>query len=311
MRNSLFLLLAATLLVAAEPSAFQAGDMSLDEPYGLTPSEKMSHQNTQAITRLERRLSALEEENQDLRLRVDGLVGLVSGNGEKLRQIQRDLSDLQKRVARDSEEEQLQSAAIAEELALLRQELFAAIATQDGNQRRLADALSSLEKGFDQSADRAAVERNFKQLVSEIEANRQAIARLRGLTTPLALEQTPPDTLLEEAKELIEKRSYTEAKERLDALIERGYKLDESYFYLGTVHYFRQEDSRAVAAFKKSAEIDDEARHMPVLLFYTAISLTRQGSTEEAKRFYETLIRLYPDHSVTSSARSRLEKLEG
>jgi TolA-binding protein len=309
MRKSFFPLLAATFLVAAEPSAFQAGDMSLDQPYGLTPTEKMIHQNRQAIIRLERRLATLEEANRDLQTRVDGMTEMVSGNGEALRQSRREISRLEETVAQNSEDEQLQSEALSEEMALLREEMVAAVATQDGNHRRLAEALSALEKGLAQSANREAVERSLKQLVAEIETNREEIAKLRGVTTPLALDQSAPEAILEEAKALIEKRDYTNAKRRLEALIERDHNLGESYFYLGTIHYFRQEDDRAIAAFKRSAEIDDQARHMPVLLFYTAIALNRQGNEDEAKRFFETLIRLYPEHSVTPSARSRLEKL--
>ncbi len=311
MRRTSLLFLVATFLVAAEPSVFGAGDLTLDEPYGLTPNEQMIHQNRQAIVRLERRLSALEQESSDLKERTVGLQEMIRGNGENIRRLSQQMQRLTEAFERTQADEQRQGEALEEALEQLQEEVVAALVIQDSNHQRLAHALSELQSDLEKSASQEAMQRNLSRLAEAIEANRDAIAELQGVTTPLTLEQTPLEELFEQAKAMIEAREYGGAQVRLTRLIEEEFRLAESYFHLGSVHYFRQEDERAVAAFKRSAEMDDEARHMPVLLFYTAIALARQGSEAEAKRFFETLIRLYPDHSVTPSARSRLERLEG
>ena len=299
------LFLAATLAVAAEPSAFRAGDMSLDEPYGLTPTEQQIHQNRQAITRLDRRLFALEQQGDELTTLIGGLHELVRGNGESVRRLERQMAELQSALghAQGAEERQ------GQELEHLKGEIDQALSIHGANHQKLVSSIEELQKSLEQSATRSALQRSIDQLVAEIEINRKAIGELRGVTTPLALEQTPLETLFAQGRQMIESRDYDGAEARFAHLIAQEFKLSESHFYLGTIHYFRQEDNRAISAFKKSAEIDDQARHMPVLLFYTAIALARQGNQGEAKRFFETLIRLYPDHAVTPGARERLKSL--
>ena len=307
---------ASVLALAAEPSAFGAGNLSSDEPYGLTQTEKEIHQNRQLLERLEKRLFSLEQKVDATASLLEGVGATTRANSEAVRNLTRLTAEIQ------TEQKAQQEGALKDKEKLdalhvrqgeLEKQVNEALLKQSANQKKLAESISALQKSLEQTVDKGEFSKTIGQVVAEIEANRKAIAQLGGKAVPSAQEaafdKTAPETLFNEARTLIEKRQYDQASARLSYLLKKKYKEAETAFYLGSVYYFQGENDQAIAAFKQSAQIDDQARHMPVLLYYTAITLERQNNSAEARRFYETLLRLYPDHDVAGGAKKRLEKL--
>lgn len=315
MRHFPLWLAASVLALAAEPSAFRAGNLSSSDPYGLTQTEKEIHQNRQSIERLEKRLFALEQKVDSMSSLLEGVVATTRANSEAIRDLTRTSQQIQESQKRQQEGDlkaKEEADALHQRQGALEKQVNEALSAQAANQKKLADSLAALQKAMTGTVGKESFDKTVKQLVAEIELNRQAIVALGGKTVAPkseGFEKAPPETLLNQAKTMIENREYEGAHARLAHLLNLKYKVPETTFYLGTLHYFQNENDKAIAAFKQSAQADDQARYMPILLYYTAIALERQKNNAEARRFHETLIRLYPDHEVSAGAKKRLEKL--
>ncbi|MGE4295764.1 MAG: tetratricopeptide repeat protein [Campylobacterales bacterium] len=307
---------AGAFALAAEPSAFRAGNLSSSEPYGLTETEKEIHENRQAIERLEKRLFSLEQKTDTAASLLEGVIATTRANSEAIRNLTRTLQQIeavQKRQMEGDQKAKMELDALHLRQEALEKQVNEALNAQAENQKKLADSLAALQKAVGAGVSREGFDKTVKQLVAEIEANRRAIAQLGGKAAPEpkveSFSNIPPETLLGQAKTMIEAKEYDGAHARLAHLLSTKYKAAETTFYLGTLYYFQGENDKAIAAFKQSAQLDDQARYMPVLLYYTAIVLERQKNNAEARRFYETLLRLYPEHDVATGAKRRLEKL--
>ena len=64
-------------LLAGEPSAFGAGNLDSDNPYGLTAAEKKILENKQILQQNNRTLRSQNNEIESLRERVDGLQSVL------------------------------------------------------------------------------------------------------------------------------------------------------------------------------------------------------------------------------------------
>jgi uncharacterized protein YkvS len=85
-----------TSLSAAEPSAFGAGDLSKDDPYGLTESEKYILKNKNELKKIEKKTHVQNSKVETLLERLDGLQTIVEGLGEKSHNQKLDSENYQK-----------------------------------------------------------------------------------------------------------------------------------------------------------------------------------------------------------------------
>jgi TolA-binding protein len=290
MRKSLAILvfLAAGVLLAAEPSAFRAGGVNSAEPYGLTETEKTVRANKQTIDKLEKRVSALEQQVDRLTELVEGMTATNRANSEALANMKRDQEksgDLSKQILESESKNKKQLDALQTRQETLEKQVNKALSDQAKNQEKLAKAL-------DNSVTKSQLEKAIRTLggVSEFEGEQ-------------------PEAVLSEARKQIDARNYDAAYDRLSYLLGKGYKTAETSFYLGTVYYFQENNERALEAFKVSANADDKAKYMPVLLYYSGICNERLKNNADARKFYDALIKLYPDHNTIDGAKKRLDKL--
>jgi hypothetical protein len=70
-------------LFSAEPSAFGAGDLDVEKPYGLTQSEKVILQNKKNLKEIELKSNNQANKVDSLRERLDGLQTIVEGLSKK------------------------------------------------------------------------------------------------------------------------------------------------------------------------------------------------------------------------------------
>jgi len=82
----LSLILLPLSLMAGEPSAFGAGDLDADNPYGLTPAEKKVLENNKKLKSQSRKLNSTKSEVESLRERVDGLQSILESIALKSQQ---------------------------------------------------------------------------------------------------------------------------------------------------------------------------------------------------------------------------------
>ncbi|GHV01220.1 hypothetical protein AGMMS49521_0950 [Campylobacterota bacterium] len=307
MRLVLTFILAVGVALAAEPSAFRAGSLSTNDPYGLSESEQAIRANQKSITSLEKRVFAVEQQLDKLNDLLEGLSSATRSNGEAINAIKQSLAKTDeaiKQLTELDEKNKAELAAINARQDKLEKQVNTTLSAQAENQKKLTEAIAA-------TVTKAQFDKTIKQLSAEVDTNRKALQATGAIAAAPEnpFDKAQPDALLNEAKKQIGARDYDNATARLLYLIDKKHKVAESTYHLGTIYYFKEQSDKAIAAFKQSASLDESATHMPVLLFYTAISHERLKRNAEARKFYETLISLYPDHSVVESAKKRLAKL--
>ncbi|WP_457597611.1 tetratricopeptide repeat protein [Hydrogenimonas sp.] len=288
MKRTLFWLLAAAAAWAApvqEPSAFGAGNLDSPNPYGLTEDQKHILANKKAIENLQKLLMKQQQVIDRNSERIDGLQSILEGINERIRRYDRaleaydDLNSSLTALAQSQRESFEQIRAVLKELG----------AMIDSINEKYVDKerFEALEKAF--LGFKASYERYMKK--SDLSARSNA-------------------DIFAEAKKLFVKKRYDDAKIRFKHLIKNHYKPATSNYYLGEIAYREGRYKDAIAYYKKSASLYDKSRFMPTLLLHTAVSFHRLGDKGEAKRFYESVVQLYPKSKEAKIAKKNLAKLK-
>ena len=102
-------------------------------------------------------------------------------------------------------------------------------------------------------------------------------------------------TLIKEADDHFEKKSYAEAQPLYTELLNRNYKPAKVNFNLGEIAYNQKSYSSAIEYYKSSIALFDKAAYTPTLLYHTGASFEKLGKTKEAQGFYKALKESYPN----------------
>jgi TolA-binding protein len=285
---------------AEQPSAFKGGDAS-----GLTESERAIRANQRSITSLEKRVFALEQKLEKISTVSDGLAASVRSNAETLNSIKQSLARIEERIKmlNESDVKNLtELSALGKRQGALEKQVNNALSAQSKNQEKLAQSIAN-------AITKERFDRTIGQITEELDLSRNALKSLGVDALAVKYDSTEPETLLAESIKMIETKNYDGARSRLAYLAEKKYKPAETAFRLGSIYYFQEDNERAIGLFKESAQQDEEAYYMPILLYYSGICHERQKSYADAKRFYETLIQLFPEDKITENAKKRLAKL--
>jgi TolA-binding protein len=301
----LYLLLSTlSLLAASEPSAFSAGDLESKTPYGLTKTEKYIFQNKEEISDLKSRLIRMESALDELRSALEAFRSLTSGGNEKLYSVGQRLSRLETDVKLQSGYQKKidgDISAIDQKMAQNKIELTASDTNLKTAIKELSGLIDTINNTYVHKNEmRAALEK----LVKEIESGKPA-------SSPTStFEKKNPADIFEESKQDFKKKAFKSSLEGFEYLAQHtDYKKAEVLYFLGELYYQTGYFSKAITAFKQSAKLDDKAAYIPALLFHTAICYDKLKNKAEAKKFYESLITLYPGSYLVESAKARLSKL--
>ena len=286
-RTSIIICLTTLLFAANEPSAFEAGDLNSPHPYGLTPTEKKIYQNTQAIKQLQKNLFSLQERVDSLDEKIDGIKSIVEGLDENI-------NKLKKERQQENEENETQSV-----IAQLRNDLNATIEEQKRNFDQFKKVLKEMSKLIDHIN---ATYVSKQELKSELE-------KIYSLLEKKQTEKKSGAQLYKEARVAYKKGEYNKASELFELAAKKGYKPAASSFYLGESCYYQKRYDCAIEAYKKSASLYQNASYMPTLLLHTAVSLEKLGEKQEAKKFYDSVVKLYPKSKSAKIAKKKLKKL--
>ncbi|MRJ02812.1 MAG: tetratricopeptide repeat protein [Epsilonproteobacteria bacterium] len=279
------LFLAATLWGAGEPSVFEAGDLDNPNPYGLTPTEKHILKNSQAIKEIKKQLFTLQEQINTLSETVEGLKSVVEGLDQRINNLEKsDKRDLEERITR------------------LRGDLNSSIEVQKENYNQIEGVLKKLTALIDKIDASYISRREFRREIERI------YSHLNGGSGVVTSGKSGAQ-LYREGRQAYKRGEYAKARELFLASAAKHYKPAASNFYAGESCYYQKEYSCAVDHYKKSASLYQNASYMPTLLLHTAISLDRLGDKEEAKKFYESVLKLYPDSKAAEIAKKNLKKL--
>ncbi len=297
--------LAATLLSASEPSAFSAGDLESKTPYGLTKTEKYILENKENLSDLKSKVIQMERSVDELRNALEAFRSLTAGGNEKLYSVGKQLTQMESNLKLQGEYQK----KIDADIKSIRDDMAASDKRQAANDANLKAAIKELS-GLIDTINSTYVHKNemkaaLEKLVKEIETSRPATTGSNTLANKKASQ------VFDESKQDFKKKAFKSSLQGFEYLAQNSdYKKAEVMYFLGELYYQTGHFSKAITAFKESARLDDKAKYLPALLFHTAICYDKLKKKSEARKFYESLITLYPKSYLVDSAKKRLAKLK-
>jgi TolA-binding protein len=282
-------------LFGAEPSAFGAGDLDAEKPYGLTETEKAILQNKKNLKKIELRTNNQSDRLESIVERLDGLQTVVEGLGKKSHQ--------QKLEIKKLAEQNLELEEYANRLTEVTQKNLQDLEETNKVITELSIILNAINESYVTKDD-------FNNLVSDFNRFKELVAKeLKGGGKSSSLDKMSSSKIAKLARKYYDKKYYTKAIEYYEKLIERNYKPARAHFMIGEMNYYRKNYANAIAYFKKSASLYKDASYMPTLMLHTAVSMQKTGDIKRAKSFYKGIIAKYPNTTYAKTAKSKLNNL--
>ena len=307
MKKQIFLFSIALLPIAAlssEPSAFGSSDFSSG-----TSSSSSSYSNTVSVSDKKPQnsqrtptindsissnskvdLSNVSEQYEGIRSVMDSYATKIAKQDEKMRQL---------------EEENKKLREYVEESRKIQIENQDKIKVVVGELGTLIDSINKNyvpKDKFDQLANEVRGGKGASSKVTTpAETTKKDATKETAVTTPSkvisAKELSTKDsaTLMKEADEFYDKKSYTEAQALYNELLNRNYKPAKVNFNLGEISFSQKSYTTAIEHYKSSIALFDKAAYTPTLLYHTGASFEKLGKTKEAQGFYKALKENYPD----------------
>lgn len=120
---------------------------------------------------------------------------------------------------------------------------------------------------------------------------------------PFAKDKNKRGDIFAQARQMLQKSDFLNAKLRFEWLLESKYKLADSHFYLGEIAFAEKSYSAAIAHYKESVMANDKAKYMPTLLLHTAQSFNAIKDTKNYNKFLDSLIASYPTSKEAQEAK--------
>ncbi|MGB5966244.1 MAG: tetratricopeptide repeat protein [Sulfurimonadaceae bacterium] len=292
------LLLLPFTLLADEPSAFGAGNLDSDNPYGLTAAEKKILQNNKTLTQNKRKLNSHKSDIESLRERIDGLQSVLESIAMKSQNNKVALGDISK--SRENE-----GVSTQERLVLLETQ----IATNGENIVQLKTAIEELSKLMDEQSASLVTKEEHNALVNDVNAFKVLVAGELKQKSKKSSSNMSSGDLATRAKKNYDKKNYTKALNDYKELVNRKYKPAYGHYMIAQCYFAKNDYGQAIAHYKESASRYKKASYMPTLMLRTAYSMEKTGDKNNAAKFYNAVIAKYPGSEEANKAERYLSKL--
>ncbi|MDR1615215.1 MAG: hypothetical protein LBS26_06615 [Campylobacteraceae bacterium] len=279
-----------------EPSAFDAGKLDSNSPYGLTESEKYLLNTNKKIELLSIELAKLKTQTNAAIEKSEGAVSLLDSLSGKIASISQFIQTMEANQSDQTTNINDFKSKFDELDKYVKESRNLEVA----NQETVKDILTELTAMVDTlSVNYAALDKRIAALEGKKTSS----------TTPAVKSQfsanITSEELSKEGERLLANKEYSNAKKYFSELLVRGYKPARNSYMLGEVEYFSEKWSEAIVNYKKSAKLYDKADYMPRLLYHTAISFDKIGDTANANQFYKLLKTGYPDSKEAKASPNR------
>jgi len=301
MKKQIFLFSIALLPMAAlssEPSAFGSSDFSSGTTsYSNTVSvSDKKPQNSQKTAIFNENASSskadtsnVSEQYEGMRSVMESYATKIAKQDEKMRQLEEEMKKLREYV----EESRKIQTDNQDKIKVVVGELGSLIDSINKNYvpKDKFDQLANEVRGGKGSTTKGAAEPAKKDAVKET----PAAATPSKTISAKELSTKDSATLVKEADDHFEKKSYADAQVLYTELLNRNYKPAKVNFNLGEIAYNQKSYTTAIAHYKSSIALFDKAAYTPTLLYHTGASFEKLGKTKEAQGFYKALKESYPD----------------
>jgi TolA-binding protein len=300
--SALIVAAAPIYLLAAEPSAFGAGDLSSPEPYGLTTSEKVILETKDKLKKVAQKSNSQASQLDSLRERIDGLQSIVESISRKTHNNKITLEKLKEEEDAgfaNSNEYQTRLAESIEQNSQKIEELKTTILELS----KLLDEINTHYVTKDEYNTLVKSVNDFKDLVAKELKSTKRVKSSSSNSSKISSAE-----LYNLAKKNYDKKYYTKAIANYEELIKRKYKPAYAHYMIGEMNYKRKNYAKAISYFKKSSQLYSKAKYMPTLMLHTAISMDKTGDKAHAQSFYNAIIAKYPNSKEAKEAKRRLSK---
>ena len=268
-----------TVLCFAETSAFGAGNLDSDNPYGLTESEKIIFQNKKQIRYQDQKISELTEQLEGMRSVVESVSSKLGKTGQRI-------NELNEQSSQSSDDE---ISTIKSDIEQLKQ-------TQNENYEKINEVLKKLSGMIDKINENYVTVDELSSRVSKKKVTSSS-SKKSSKTSKLSNSEK-----LKSAVAMYRKKYYTKSFPLFVELAEKSYKPATTNYYLGEISYYKKKYSDAIVYYKKSVGYYDKATYMPTLLLHTGISFEKLNDDVNKEKFLNALLSSYPNSSEADIA---------
>lgn len=313
------LICATTLCLCAETSMFGAGDLNSPTPYGLSQTEKIIVKNKQAAKENEKRIKKVDSQLQELYERTDALQSVFDGESVKINDTSKQLMQLSTTFENYKQEKINLDAVVKEQNDQAFQEIKASLENLQFQINNNKENIKILKEALDQVTNtvndinknyvlRDEFKKEFDGLIKVLdEREKKKVKQSKSSVEQDSGFSRPNKELMQEARDLFKKDYFTQAIPILEYLVSKRYRPAECNYYLGEINYYRKNYQTALDHFKKSMLLYDKAKYIPKLLLHSAISFENIGDTQNAQKFYQTLVSVYPDSTEAKQASKKIK----
>lgn len=309
MKKIISVVLLGTTFIYAETSAFGAGNLTSNSPYGLTSNEKIFKEKLDTLSNEYSQVNATINQTNE---RLEGLQSMLEGINAQYSKSNSRLSQLE--TGRENFENNFTL-----ELQNLKKYVEESRKIQDTHNKQVKKILAELSSLVDSINANYVAKNEFNDLNSSPKKNFTPNSviiddNLTSDTNEELKENKPIDESWKKKKsseilDLAIKDSnnnlFDEAKAKLNHLISINYKPARATFWLGEIEYKQKNYNNAIVYYKKSSAISTKGNYIPKLLYHTAISLDKVGDTKSANGFYKALKTSYPNSPEAKASPNR------
>ena len=294
----LFVCFSPVLLLGAEPSAFGAGDISSNNPYGLTKNEKVLLETEKKLKKVANKSKSQESQLEVLRERVDGLQSVLESLSRKAQTNKMNLQNIEQSTDRSFES-----------LNEYQKRLSLSIERNEEAIEALKSLTSALSKSLEAISVDYVTKADYNALVTNVNSFKILVAKeIKQIAqTETKKSSIASIDLYKRAKSNYSKRLYTNALSDYETLIKRHYRPAYSHYMIGEIYFKRKDYARAISYFKKSASLYSKASYMPKLLLHSAVAMEKTGDKQHANAFFQAIIAKYPNAKEVQVAKKYLD----
>jgi TolA-binding protein len=293
-----YILLALVVALNADVSAFKAGNLDSDNPYGLTRDEKYILKNKknietlQKIVILQNKVIKVQESN------INTLKKALIENKQKIDNLEQAVNGISTIVPSFDE--------FSAKIKKLRLDLN----NTQSNLLSLKTSLSELKKVV--SKNRSLEKNDTLMILTLIENMAKKIDSIKSKNKiSLDLSKIKSNKLFKLALKDYQSKKFSDAYNEFYILYSRKYKIAEVLFYLGEIEYKNAKFKKALSFYKKSIEYLKNPKYFTDdLLYHAGYSFEQLKNYDAAKKSYLKLIYDFPKSILVKYAKKRLKNLE-
>ncbi len=254
---------------------------------------------------------ALQNENIDkLKNSISALGALIQKTNT---QMQNEINDLKEQIAALKKDVATESVDTitnqkdSKETAATNAKINAVIANLESNGTQPLQEISTDKDNLTKSNSQASEPSNAEVNASQQEKSQSKQSQDEPAKPKVNLKDKKLSEVFKEGEEFFKNKNYESAEEYLQFAIKGNYKPARGNYLLGEVAFAQKHYEDAIYYYKTSATRYDKADYMPRLMLNSAKSFNAINEKDNAKRFLETLISLYPKSNEAKEAKKLLK----